>query len=77
MTISSSENCLQNVIISDSELMIARFEVYLRKVTSTLKLVEQVINPRDRIIVLDCDFVQLPIVNAHSKRTVFLFHEQH
>ncbi|KAK4729682.1 hypothetical protein R3W88_022670 [Solanum pinnatisectum] len=75
-TIPSLKGYLRNVIIPYSKLMIARSEVYLRKTTSTLKLVEQSINPRDRIFVLDCDFVQLTIVNAHYERTIFFFHEQ-
>ena len=39
---------------------------------STLKLVKQVINPGDGILILDCDLVELSIVNAHSERTIFL-----
>ena len=42
---------------------------------SILKLVKQVINPGDGILILDCDLVQLSIVNAHSERTIFLPYE--
>ena len=37
-----------------------------------LKLVKYVINTGAGIIILDCDLVQLFIVNAHSKRTICL-----
>lgn len=53
------------------ELMIARSEVYLRKSTSTLNMVEQVINHGDVILIIGCDFDQLAIVNAYSERTNF------
>ena len=76
MTIPSSERCLQNVTFFDSELMIARSEVYLKETIGTLKLVEQVINTGDGILILDCDFVQLTVVDAHSERTIFLSHEK-
>ena len=45
ITIPSSEDYFQNVTISDSKIMITLFEVYLREMASTLKLVKQVINP--------------------------------
>ena len=41
---------------------------------STLKLVKQVINPGDGILILDCDLVQLPIHNVHFERTAFLLY---
>lgn len=66
MIIQSSEGCFRNVTISDSNVIITRSEVYLGEMSRTLKLVKQVINPRDGIVILDCDLVQLSIVNAHS-----------
>ena len=77
MTIPTSKGCFLNVTISDSELMITRSEVYLSEMTSTLKLVKQVINPEDGILILDCDLVQLAIVNAHSEIIIFLLYEQY
>ena len=77
MNIPISEGCFWNVTIFDSELMITRFEVYLLEISSTLKLVKHVINPRDGILILDCERVQLSIVNAHSERIIFLPYEQY
>ena len=77
MTLPSYESCLRNVTIFDSELIIAGPEVYLRKETRTLKLVEQVINLGNGIFILDCNFVQLPILDIHSERIIVRFHEQH
>lgn len=43
--ISSLEVYLRNGTIFDTDLMIAKSYVYLRKVTITVKLVKQIINP--------------------------------
>ena len=45
--------------------MIVGSEVYLKKSTSTLNLDEKVINPSDKILILDGDFFKLTIVNKH------------
>ncbi|PHT32059.1 hypothetical protein CQW23_28396 [Capsicum baccatum] len=75
VTIPSMESCFQNVTFSDSELMIAGFEVYLREITVTLKFFKQVINYGKRILVLDSDLFKLTVVYAHSERTIFFAHE--
>ena len=72
MTMPNSKGSFWNVTISDSKLMITRSEVYHSEISSTLKLVKQVINPGDRILILDCDLVQLFMVNTHSEKIVFL-----
>ena len=41
--------------------------------TSTLKLVKQVINHGDVILILDCDLVQLSIVNEILRELSFFF----
>ena len=73
----SSEDCFRNVIIADSEMIITRSVVYFWEMTSTLKLVKQLISLGDEILMLDCNLIQLSIVNAHSERTIFLLYEQH
>ena len=76
MTIASSEGCFRNITISDFKLMMTRSKVYLGEMASILKLVKQVINPGDGILILDCDLVQLSIVNEHSERIIFLPYEK-
>ena len=68
---------LFSLTIYNSELMITRSEVYVWKITNTMKLVKQVINTGNGIFILNCDLVQLPIVDAHLERTIFLLHEQY
>ena len=75
MTIPSFESRLRDGTLSDSKLIIVRFEVYIKEVVRSLKLVEQVINPGERILFLDCNFAQLMIVDAFSEGTIFLAHE--
>lgn len=50
--------------------------VYLRKITSTLKVFGEVNNHGHNVIILYCDIVQLTIFNAHFEGTIFPFHEQ-
>ena len=75
MTIQSSEGCFRNVTISDPKVMMTRSEVYHCEMSSTLKLVKQVINHGDGILIIDYDLVQLSIVNTHYERTIFLPYE--
>ena len=77
MTILSYEGYFWNVTISYSKEMITRSEVYLSEVTRTLKLVKQVINPRDWIFTVAYDLIQLSIVNVHCEGTIILLYEQH
>ena len=57
--------------------MITLSEVYLSEMASTQMLVKQVNTPVDGIIIIDYHHVQLSIVNAHSKGTIFFPYEQH
>ncbi|KAK4724128.1 hypothetical protein R3W88_026907 [Solanum pinnatisectum] len=72
MTITAPKCCLRDATFSYSQLMIARFEIYLRKLSGTLKLTKKIINSRKRILILYSDLVQLAVIDAHSMRTIFL-----
>ena len=61
-----------DVIFFHGYLMIARGQVDGGKVFSFSKSVQEVINARQRIAVLDRLFVQSPIVDAHAPSTVLL-----
>lgn len=64
----SSRGRLWDVTLLNSKLMVTRSKVNLREITGTLELIEQVINPWDGIFTLDCDLVQLSMINAHVER---------
>jgi hypothetical protein len=48
---------LLNVRLLDSQLVITRPQVYLGEVFGPLKLVEEVIDSREWILVFDCNFI--------------------
>src|SRR5436189_6129700 len=60
-SVAGSEGRLLNVFLSNTKLVIAGPEVYLRKVASTAQLVKKVINSRHRVFILDGDRVQFPV----------------
>lgn len=72
MTISCSKGRLWEIRIPNLKLMITRSKINLREALHTLKLIKQIINPRKRIFILYGHFVQLTIINAHTKGTIFL-----
>jgi hypothetical protein len=52
--------------------MITRPEVNLGKDPSSGKLIKQDINPRKRVLILDCDLIKGYIIHAHLKCLVLL-----
>jgi hypothetical protein len=48
--------------------MIARPKVNFREYQGSRKLIEQKINPRKGVLVLDCDFIKGSIVHTHIRR---------
>jgi hypothetical protein len=46
--------------------MIARSEINLGEILGTSKLIKQIIDSWQRVLVLDGDCVQVPVINAHS-----------
>ncbi|KAK4723975.1 hypothetical protein R3W88_026754 [Solanum pinnatisectum] len=71
MTIPSSKNRLQNITIFHPQFVITRSEINLREITGPLKLIKEVVNCWKRIFLLDIHLVQLFIVDAHRKGTIF------
>ncbi|KAJ0734712.1 hypothetical protein HanPI659440_Chr11g0423371 [Helianthus annuus] len=72
VSVMSPECCLRDVLISDSQLMIARSQINLRVEARSLQRVEQVIDTRKGITILNSHLVEFTIVYAHSKCTVLL-----
>ncbi|KAK4734393.1 hypothetical protein R3W88_008654 [Solanum pinnatisectum] len=75
LTIMGPKCYFWDVTFSHFQLMISRYEVYLRETSGTLKLVEKVMNSRKGIFILYGDLVQLVVIDTHSKGTIFLSHE--
>lgn len=41
-----------------------------------MDFIEQIINPRERVLVLCCDLIKLSVINAHPKVPILLSHKQ-
>jgi hypothetical protein len=53
--------------------MVLRSEIDLGKELGILQLIQEVIDSRKRILVLDCHGIHIPIVDAHPHRAILLF----
>jgi hypothetical protein len=56
--------------------MVPRFEIDLGKELGIFQLIQEVIDPWQRMLILDCHDIQVPIVNAHPHRAILLLHKQ-
>jgi hypothetical protein len=52
--------------------MVIRLKINLGEYTYTIELIKKIIDPWQRILVFDCDFIESTIVNAHPLCVVFL-----
>ena len=56
--------------------MIPQSQVNLRKVACPFEVIKQVVNPREMILVLYSDSIEVVVINAHSKGPIFLIYKQ-
>ncbi|WZZ35469.1 hypothetical protein YC2023_018870 [Brassica napus] len=77
MPIACTEGRLPHISISYRNLVVSRCQVNFIEPRSSLQLVQQLVNTRKRILILDGHFVQTSIVDTKSETPIFLFHEQH
>ena len=64
MPVPSPKICLVNVLFLDVYLMIYGSQINLREHFFSLQLIKQVINPQQRVLVLNNHLIQLPVINA-------------
>ena len=76
MTKTGTKGCLLDIFMPNPKLMIIETKINLREENRPLELVEQVIYSGKWILILDSDFVELLIIDTHSKGSIFLFHKQ-
>ena len=55
--------------------MVSIFQINLAKELGSLELVKEVINSRDRVPILDCDFVKVSVIDIESPCPIFLLHQ--
>jgi len=75
VAISSAKCCLWDVILMDSNLVVARTEINLGEYLGFIETVYQIINEWDGESILDGDLVECSVVNAHVEFSIFLFDE--
>jgi hypothetical protein len=51
-------------------------EVYLGEIFGSLQLVEEVVDPRERVLILDCNFIQGPVIDTHSHTPILFGNEK-
>ena len=66
-----------NILIVDQYLMVSRLQVNLQKYLGSSYLIEQVIDPREWVMVLDGHFFKLAVIDAHPHRTILLLYKKH
>ena len=66
------EHCLRDICLPNPQMMVTNVKVYLRIDSCSSQLVKQVIYPRQWVLILDHNPIQLSIVNAQSKGLVLL-----
>src|SRR3954451_5669945 len=76
MTVARTKGRLWHILILDADLMVARAKVEFRKYFGTLDSIKDLIYMRERVPILDGQFVQCLIVDTHSQASVFLFNKQ-
>jgi hypothetical protein len=57
------------------DLVVAKLQVNLAKKLGSLELVKKVVNSGNWILIPDCDFFKVPVINAESPNLVFLLYE--
>ena len=70
--ITRPERCLRDICLPNPQLMVTSAKVYLGVDLRSSQLIKQVINPRQWVPILDCNPIQLSVVNAQSKGLVLL-----
>ena len=70
--ITRPERCLRDICLPNPQLMVTSAKVYLGVDLRSSQLIKQVINSRQWVPILDCNPIQLSVVNAQSKGLILL-----
>jgi hypothetical protein len=55
--------------------MVARVYINITELFGPLELIKEVIDSGNWVLVLDCDFIQGPVINVEFPGLVFLLHQ--
>ena len=76
MTVPSTKRCLRYIFGCDAYLVIATPEIDLTEILRTLETIEEFVNTRQRIAVLDGHVVECTVVDTHAHLATLLLHEE-
>jgi hypothetical protein len=77
MPIMASESSFGNILLSDSDLVVPRSKINLRKIHCSVQLIQKLVDPGNRVPVLDRLLIQCSIVNAHPHCAILLLHQHY
>lgn len=69
------KSCLLNVTLSNIQLIIHIYNIYLKEASCTLKLVENVVNYGNDRLILNFDVVQPKVVDTYFEGIIFITHK--
>src|SRR3954468_11377425 len=75
-SVASAERCLGDVLLTDTNLVVPHFQVKLGKHLCSMKLVKQIIDVGQRVLVFDGLFVDTAIILDQPASTIFLLHKK-
>ena len=76
-SVSRGERSLGDIALSDLQLIVSGAKINLGEYTGTTELVKQIIDSRQRLLVLYGDFVEGAVVDAQTEGTIALLSKQH
>src|SRR3954471_17994631 len=76
MTVARAKGHLWYILILDADLVVARAKVEFGKYFGALDSIKDLIYARERVPILDGQFIQGSIVDTHPQASVFLFNKQ-
>ena len=77
VTVTTSKRRLRYILVRDANLMVTGTKIDLAEYSRTVKSIEEFVDTRQRITVLDGDLVQRAIIDTHAHGTVLLLDEQY
>ena len=66
-----------NILVVNRYLMVPKLQVNLGKDLGSSYMIEQVIDPREWVSVLDGHFVKLTVIDPHPHSTILILYEKY
>ena len=70
------ERCLGDVLLLDADSVITGAEVHLGEVPSVMEAIQEVVDVRDGVAVLNGDHVEGAVVHTKAEDSILLFHKE-